>query len=285
MDFLTNPFISAILALYQILGQNIVLTIVIFTVLTRVLTYPLTYQQVKSSRKMQEVGPKLNRLKEKYKNDREKLAQAQMQLYKEEGINPLAGCLPLVIQLPILFGLYGAIQAALASTPLQILDLYHRLMIPSLSSLVPLQRKFLWLDLSHPDPTMLLPIIVVATTWLQSKLMTPPTADPKDPSAAMSRNMTLMMPLMIGLFSLSFASGLSIYWIVSNLVGIAQYALVGKKQQTLAVVTPNATIEADDDDVIEIPKKKNSLSETSSTSSKNKRRPVAPKRKATRANK
>jgi YidC/Oxa1 family membrane protein insertase len=230
MDFLTNPFTTALLFLYQLLGQNIVLSIVVFTVLTRVLTYPLSYQQIKSSKAMQELQPKLKQLQEKHKGDREKLAQEQMRLYREHGVNPLAGCLPLLIQMPILFGLYGAINASLASTPLQILDLQHRLLVPDLARLVPLQNQFLWLNLALPDPTFILPILVVATTWLQSKLMTPTpaNADPKDPSAAMSRNMTIMMPLMIGMFSLSFASGLSIYWVVSNIVGIAQYALLGQ---------------------------------------------------------
>jgi YidC/Oxa1 family membrane protein insertase len=80
MDFLTNPFTTALLFLYQILGQNIVLSIVVFTVLIRVLTYPLTYQQIKSSKAMQELQPKLKKLQEKHKGDREKLAQEQMRL-------------------------------------------------------------------------------------------------------------------------------------------------------------------------------------------------------------
>jgi len=225
MDFLTNPFTTALLVLYQFLGQNIVLSIVVFTLLTRLLTFPLTYQQIKSSKRMQELQPKMKKLQEKYKNDREKLASEQMKLYRDHGVNPVAGCLPLLIQFPILIGLYGAIGRALAATPLQLLDLNHRLLIPGLSNLVPMQNTFLWLNLGQPDPLYILPIVVVATTWLQQKLMTPmtsPSADPNDPSAAMSRNMMVMMPLMIGVFSLQFASGLSIYWIVSNLAGILQ---------------------------------------------------------------
>ncbi len=233
MDFLTNPFTTALLFLYQFLGQNIVLTIVVFTVLTRVLTFPLTQQQIKSSKGMQEVQPKMKKLQEKYKGDREKLAAEQMKLYKEHGINPLMGCLPLLIQLPILLGLYGAISRSLAATPLQLLDLNHRLLgndFLHLSRLIPLQNQFLWLNLGKTDQTYILPVLVVATTWLQSKLMTPVSAnaDPKDPSTSMARNMTLMMPLMIGIFSLSFASGLSLYWVVSNLAVVAQYAFLGK---------------------------------------------------------
>src|SRR5262249_30303073 len=166
-----------------------------------------------------------------------------MKLYQEHGVNPMAGCLPLLIQFPILIGLYGAISHSMATTPLQFLDLQHRLLIPGLASLVPLQHEFLWLHLGQPDPLYILPVLVVATTWLQSKLMTPPSSgDPKDPSAAMSRQMTLMMPLMIGLFSLQFASGLSIYWVVGNLVTIAQYGVMGKIDIGNLFGRPRATV-------------------------------------------
>ncbi len=230
MDFLTNPFTTALLFLYQLLGQNIVLTIIVFTLIIRLLTFPLTYQQLKSSKAMQTLQPKLKEMQEKYKGDREKLAAAQMEMYRENGVNPLAGCLPLIVQLPILLGLYGAISRSLASTPLQVLDLGHRLLVPSLANLIPLQNRFWIWNLGVPDASFILPIIVVATTWLQQKLIMPvnPNADPKDPSVAMSRNMTVMMPLMIGIFSINFASGLSIYWTVSNIAGILQYAALGK---------------------------------------------------------
>jgi YidC/Oxa1 family membrane protein insertase len=228
MDFLTNPFIVALLWLYQTFGQSLVVAIVIFTILTRVITYPLTATQLKSTKKMQELSPKLAQIREKYKGDREKQAQAQMALYREHGVNPLAGCLPLLIQMPILFGLYGAIYSTLGNTPLQLLDVSHRLLTPELGTMLPLQTQFLWMNLGQPDNLLILPFLVVVTTWLQMKLTMPPPADSKDPSAAMSRNMTTIMPLMIGLFSLSFASGLSIYWVVSNVVGIAQYAMMGR---------------------------------------------------------
>lgn len=290
MDFLTNPFTTALLLLYQFLGQNIVLSIVVFTLLTRLLTLPLTYQQIKSSKAMQELQPKMKKLQEKYKNDREKLASEQMRLYREHGVNPLAGCLPLLIQFPILIGLYGAIGRALAATPLQLLDLNHRLLIPGLSNLVPMQNTFLWLNLGQPDPLFILPVIVVATTWLQQKLMTPMTStstDPNDPSAAMSRNMMVMMPLMIGVFSLQFASGLSIYWIVSNIAGILQYAMMGKINNPFAKpAAVTASVEDADEEPTQSKKKKISeidpstaiainAVEKTTTSKKKKNRPSA----------
>jgi YidC/Oxa1 family membrane protein insertase len=271
MDFLTNPFIVVMVYLYQFLGQNYVLALIVFTIVIQAVTFPLTRASLQSSKKMQELQPRLNKLKEKYPNDREKQMQAQMALYKKYGINPTAGCLPLIIQMPILFGLYGAISHTLTGTPLQVLDLHNRLsLVPSLTSLFPLHNQFLWLNLGLPDTTIVLPILVVATTWLRTKLTTPTPADPKDPSAAMSRQMLIMMPLMTGWFSLSFASGLSIYWVVSNIVGVAQYALMGRvdlRKMSGKVVTPNATAVADDDEdddiIVTASKPKNSL--TSST--------------------
>lgn len=234
LDIIVNPFITILLFLYRILGGNVVLTIIVFTILVRLVTYPLTIKSQRSSKVMQELQPELKKLQEKYKNDRERLAQAQWALYREYGVNPLAGCLPLLIQLPILLGLYRAIVTTLAATPLELLNLSGRLWLPDLSNVVPLQNKFLWLNLAVPDPLYLLPVLVVVTTWLQQKLLMPatPTGSSGDKSAdqasQISRQMMMIMPLMFGFFSLSFASGLSIYFIGSNLIGIGQYALQGQ---------------------------------------------------------
>lgn len=232
-DIIINPFITILLFLYQLLGGNVVLAIVVFTVLVRLATYPLTLKQQRSSKAMQELQPELKKLQEKYKNDRERLAQAQMELYREYGFNPLASCLPLLIQLPIMIGLYRAIVATLAATPLELLDLSNRLWVPALSDIVPLQNRFLWLNLAVPDPMYVLPILVVVTTWLQQKLIMPSTpsnsaGEKQDQATAMTRQMTTIMPLMFGVFALTYASGLSVYFIASNLIGIVQYGLMGK---------------------------------------------------------
>jgi len=233
LDIIINPFITVLLFLYKLLGGNAILAIVVFTILVRVATYPLTMKQQRSAKAMQAVGPELKKIQEKYKNDREKAAQAQWALYKEYGVNPLAGCLPLLVQLPILMGLYQAIVKSLAATPMELLDMSRRLWVPDLANQVPLANKFLWLNLATPDPLYILPILVVVTTWLQQKLLMPPTSAPRpgekpDQAAMMSRQMAIIMPLMFGIFALSFASGLSIYFIGSNLIGIGQYALMGK---------------------------------------------------------
>lgn len=234
LDIIVNPFITILLFLYKVLGGNVVLAIIVFTILIRLVTYPLTMKQQRSSKAMQELQPELKKLQEKYKNDRERLAQAQMELYREYGVNPLAGCLPLLIQLPIMLALYRAIVTTLAATPLELLNLSGRLWVPELSNTVPLDNKFLWLNLAVPDPLFVLPILVVVTTWLQQKLMMPATQTTStgdrstDQASQISRQMMTIMPLMFGFFALSFASGLSVYFIASNLIGIGQYLLTDK---------------------------------------------------------
>ena len=148
-----------------------------------------------------------------------------MRLYKEAGINPLGGCLPALIQLPLMIGLYQGIIRVLAATPLQLLALPQNIYrwIPSLSTLVPLKSQFLWLDLAIPDPLFIMPILVVATSWYYQKLLTPPATDAQ--AEAMNKQMMLMMPLMNGFFAATFASGLAVYFLITNLVGILQYFL------------------------------------------------------------
>lgn len=248
-DLILNPFVTILTWLYAALNQDIVLAIIVLTVIIRFLTYPLLARQQESSRKMQQLQPQLKKLQEKYKNDKEKLSQAQMQLYRENKVNPVGGCLPLVIQFPILIGLYQAIFFALAATPFQLVDLSERLLIPGLDSLIPLQRMWLGMDLTLPPTTnpsyaLVLPLLVLVTTWAQSKLTMATTGkgsqDSKDDdddressgvggqAQAMTKSMTTIMPLMFGFFSLSFSVGLSIYFVTSNLIGIVQYSPQGR---------------------------------------------------------
>jgi len=235
LDIIVNPFITLLLVFYRLLGENVFLAIVGFTVAVRMATLPLTLRQQRSMKAMQEVQPQLKELQEKYKNDRETLVQKQMELYRENKINPLAGCLPLIVQMPILIGLWRAIIATLASTPGQLLSLSDRILLPGLDNLVPMNNQFAWLNLAVPDPYLILPVLVVITTWVQQKLLTPTAPkksggsdDPADQAAAMTRQMTTIMPLMFGFFALTYSSGLSIYFVVSNLIGIAQYSAMGR---------------------------------------------------------
>ncbi len=241
--FILSPMVNVLVWIYNLLFHNFGLAIIVFTILIRLITYPLTAQQLKSQQKMQELqgSKKWQEIQKKYKDDKEKLAQEQMKIYKELGINPLGSCLPLIIQFPIMIGLYQAITLAMAAAPVQLLNLSRSLysFIPG-SQLIPLNNRFLWLNLGLSEVTKpysldilgfaipLLTVLVVLTTYLQSKLMTPPPTNPGDQAAQMSKTMNLSMPILMGFIAYSLASGLALYFIVSNLLGIAQYAIMGK---------------------------------------------------------
>jgi YidC/Oxa1 family membrane protein insertase len=175
----------------------------------------------------------------KYKGDKEGLAKAQMELYKEMKINPFASCLPTVIQLPVIIGLYQALIMALASTNLDLLKLTTHIYpnFLNLSELIPLNDQFLWMNLSQPERWYIpgteigipiLTIIVVITTYSQQKLMTPPSMGGNDQSAQMTKTMNMYMPLLMGWISYTLAAGLAIYFVASNLIGIFQYAMMGQ---------------------------------------------------------
>ncbi len=146
----------------------------------------------------------------------------------------LGGCLPMFIQFPVLIGLYQSITYAMAVSPLALLDLYHAIypFFPNFDKLIPVNSHFLWLNLALPDPFFVLPALVVATTWLQQQVMTPATQAGADPqSAQMTKSMGMSMTIMFGFMSLQFASGLSIYFVVSNLVSLVQYGLATEQQR------------------------------------------------------
>jgi YidC/Oxa1 family membrane protein insertase len=223
---------------YSVVWQNFGIAIILFTILIRMITYPLTAQQLKSGIKMQEMqkSKQWQEMQKKYKDDKEKLAQEQMKLYKEMGVNPLGSCLPTLIQFPIIIGLYQAIIRALAITPIPLLDLSNHIYpFINASQLIPLNSQFLWMNLSQPErlvifgiPIPVLTILVVITTFLQSKLMTPATASPGEQGAQMTKMMNLYMPLFMGYIAFTLASGLALYFVASNIVGIIQYAALGR---------------------------------------------------------
>lgn len=227
-SFILNPMVNSMLFLYSLLFNNLTLTIVVFTLLIRGLTFPLTWQQQKSTKALQQLqqSDEWKKMQAKYSApaDRDKLAQEQMKLYQQAGVNPFGSCLPLVIQFPIIIGMYQAITNSIAASPVQLLTLSSHLyaFLPNVTSLIPLDNRFLWMNLGLPDPYYVMPVLVAATTWVQSKVMTPLAADAQ--SAQMSQTMAMTSTLMFGYFSLTFASGLSIYFIVSNLLSIAQYS-------------------------------------------------------------
>jgi len=224
IPLLIQPLVNLMVVTYALLGHNFVFALLAATIIVQLITWPLTMQSMSSSKKMQALqnSPEWKDAQKKYKGDKEKMAQVTMQLYKEHGINPAAGCLPTLIQFPLLIAFYQAINILLAVNPETLLDmsryLYHNIPIVAdiAKQTVPIQSTFLWLNLAHPDPYYVMPILVAASTWLSQRTMSMPSADPQQ--AAMNNQMQLMMPIMIGWFALQVASGLAVYWIISSLV-------------------------------------------------------------------
>ncbi|MCD6302119.1 MAG: membrane protein insertase YidC [Anaerolineae bacterium] len=226
-----RPFLNALLFLYAHLGESFVVAIAVFTLLLRLITMPLQVKQILMARHMSELQPKLQDIQKKYGGDKQRLALEQQKLYKEAGVNPLGGCLPTLVQLPIWFALYSSIGTLLADTPVELMALGQRAYasFARLTTIVPLQSRFLWLNLARPDQSSfpyLLPILVGGTMWLQQKLMTQPSSDSQQ--AQMNQTMQIMMPVMFGFFTLQFSSGLAIYFIISNTIGILMQLLINR---------------------------------------------------------
>src|SRR5215211_5484427 len=238
-QYFISIFVNVLIWIYDVIGHNFGIAIILFTILIRIVTWPLNAQQMKGAAAMQELqnDKEWQAIQKKYAKDREKLAQEQMRIYRERKISPFSSCLPTLIQFPIIIALYQSITRALGSTPLDLLKLSRSIIFPFLnvSELIPLNSKFLWMDLGRPESIAIfgfafptLALIVAITTYIQAKLTMPPSANPNDQSAAMSKMMSIYMPLLLGYFALNFASGLSIYFITSNVLGIVQYAMQGK---------------------------------------------------------
>ena len=226
--FIFDPMVNILLFIYVLIG-NYGIAIILFTLLIRLVTLPFYSVQQKAMKKQQSLmaSKEWQEMQKKYAKDKEKLSQEQMKLYRENGVNPLGGCLPALIPWPVMIGLYQSITMVMGAQPEQLMELSKHLykFSPILAERVPVNSGFLGLNLAgSPDfaapLTLIIPALVLASTWVQQKMMTVPSADPS--SAQMNQSMQMMMPLFIGYISLSFPIGLSLYWIVFNIVGIIQ---------------------------------------------------------------
>ncbi len=220
-----QPVINILIVLTYYLLSSFGLAIIALTIVVNVVMYPLTMKQINAMKAMQALQPKLAELQKKYGKDRQKMAQEQMRLYKESGMNP-AGCLlPMLIQMPIWIALYQSIIRLLAVVPEDFLGLSQFLYSwPIVYSLLPLGNEFLWLRLATPDT--FLAILVAGSMWLQQKMSMQTSTDPKQ--QAQSRMMLWMMPLMFGFFALSFPSGLALFWVTSTAIRVVmQYYSTG----------------------------------------------------------
>ncbi|MSP78419.1 MAG: YidC/Oxa1 family membrane protein insertase [Dehalococcoidia bacterium] len=232
-EILVKPLTNSLLFLAVLLFHNFGLSIIAFTGIVRLVTYPLAVRQAKSAKAMAQLQPKLQALQKKYANDRQRFGQEQMRLYKEEKISPI-GCLgPMIIQMPIWFAMYYAISKALNPQPESMVEL-SGIVYPWANAIhraIPFNSQFLGMDLSAPASlnivtTIVMPVLVGGSMWALQKMSTYPSADPKQNQQ--NQMMVMMMPLMFGFFTFSFPNGLSLYWIVSNLIGmVVQYFVAG----------------------------------------------------------
>jgi len=248
------PLAKALIYIDQFLQDNGIpyhwgFAIILFTLIIRIILFPLTLSQIKGMQAQKELQPKIQELQKKYGKDRERITQEQMKLYQEAGVNPLSGCLPLVIQMPILFGLYAALVA----------------IGPSLDN-----ANFFWIpDLGFPKYTqgmgwvselfqngeyvqlvsyLILPILLIISQFVMQRWMTPATPSGDDSQAKMMKQMTYVMTFMFGFFTLQVPAGLTLYWVTSNLLQMLQqwittsdrFSLSGPKP-ALAVAGSNGT--------------------------------------------
>ncbi len=225
--------------------------IVAFTVIIRLLMFPLTLTQIRGMQAQKEIQPKIQELQKKYGKDREKITQEQMKLYQEAGVNPLSGCLPLVIQMPILFGLYSALVAIGQS-----LEGASFFWIPDLSfpkysqGMGWLSEAFQAGDYIRLVSYLILPVLLIISQFFMQRWMTPaaaPTGD--DSQAGMMKQMTYVMTFMFGFFTLQVPAGLTLYWVTSNLLQMGQQWLttsgrlkMGGPKPAMAIAGAGSTV-------------------------------------------
>jgi YidC/Oxa1 family membrane protein insertase len=219
-----QPMINTLIVLTHYLFDNFGVAIIVLTLAVNGVIFPLTLRQIRASKAMQDLQPKIAELQKKYAKDKEKLAQEQMKLFKESGVSP-AGCLlPLIVQMPIWIALFQSIMRVLAVVPENLVGLSQYLYSwPIVYSTLPLENEFLWLNLARGD--IFLALLVGGTMWVQQKMVQTPAADPRQQSQASM--MLWMMPIFFAYLTLSFPSGLAIFWITSNLFRIGVQYFIG----------------------------------------------------------
>ena len=202
LETLAAPLLDLLRMIYGYVG-NYGVAIIILTTIVRLVLFPLTFKGMKSMKRMQQLTPRMKKLQEKYKNNKEKLNKEMMELYRKNRVNPLGGCLPMLLQLPVFFALYSSLSSAV--------ELRHAPFIFWIS------------DLSQPDGLGITPILMGASMYIQQK-MTPQTAMMDSTQAKVMQ----MLPFIFTIFTFTFPSGLTLYWVTSNILSIAQQQIINR---------------------------------------------------------
>lgn len=188
------------------------LAIIFMTIVIKIILFPLTQKQMKSMRGMQEIQPKIKYIQDKYKDDPQKMQGKVMELYKEHGVNPFGGCLPLLIQMPIFIAFYQSLF--------------------KFNFAVAEHAKFLWIpDIGQPDKLYLLAILAAVTTYLQQRVS---MVDTKDPT---QKSMLYIMPLFMAWIAATLPAGLPLYWVTFNILGILQQLYVNRSSKKVLLDT------------------------------------------------
>lgn len=240
---LIQPILNLLVLIYHgLLMAHVPYTlgfsIISLTIAIRLILYPFTAAQLKTSRKMQDISPHITGLREKHKNDTKRLHEETMRLYKEHGVNPAAGCLPMLVQLPIIWGLYAVLNKVVTQKPSVSLSYINDAVYTnSLKLMKPLEQLFFGLPLSQSPSQLfsatgplifLVPVITGVLQYVQSRMMNPPSptavknTSQDDFSAAFQTQSLYIFPIMIAFFSFSLPLGLSLYWNTFTLFGILQ---------------------------------------------------------------
>ena len=265
-NVLVNPIINILIAFYKLftvahIPGALGFAVIGLTIVIRLILYPLMAAQLRSAKKMQKLKPHLDALNVKHKNDKQALQSAQMALYKEHGVNPAAGCLPLLIQMPVLIALYGVFYQVLNTGNIakEVKTINSVLYNPALK-ITHLDLSFFGVNLGVKPAQwqhfgwwlLAIPVITAALQWYQSKLMmagmvnqTPALAkkepadakalagkekSPEDSAMEMQKQMAIITPLMFGYFAFQFPVGLALYWNVFGLFGIIQQLAINKEK-------------------------------------------------------
>ncbi|PIZ40802.1 hypothetical protein COY35_01585 [candidate division WWE3 bacterium CG_4_10_14_0_2_um_filter_47_8] len=215
---LIQPLTTILLFFYNLFGRNLGLAIIALTVVLRILLFPLSLPAFRSVKAQRELKPKLDKLKKKYKSDRQKLSQAQLELFRQAGVNPFAGCLPQLLQLLVLIALYQVFIGFLTKGELN--------------------TQFLVWNLAQRDPYLILPLLAAAAQFLLSRMVLPAVSEEEsavkatkkqtdDLATSMQKQNLYLFPLLTVVFGLQLPSGLMLYWFVASLLQFAQQWWVG----------------------------------------------------------
>lgn len=209
IEHVMSTVLTALYSLTELFGvPSYGLAIILLTILIKILVYPLTKKQIRSMKAMQRIQPQMQKIQTKYKNNPQVMQEKMMELYQKEGANPMSGCLPMLIQMPVLMGMYYTLYSFNYGGA---------------------EPSFLWLpSLSETDPMYVLPLLSALTTYLTSKTMQSGNASANANQNPQMKILTYIMPVFIGWISLNFPSGLVLYWVTMNVVQIVQQLWINK---------------------------------------------------------